>query len=399
MQQFAKFNTNVRWLPSYLWQRLARTAPKRGRVHVILCLADHFEPGIVPGKGSARVPKSEQERRLEVWFREIPRVLDRWRDAEGRPFYHTYFYPAEQYEPDLIDGLAEHCRNGWGEVEIHLHHGLTSPDTAEHTEEQIVQFREALAQRHGCLSQWDGVGPARYAFVHGNFALANSKRGKACGVDAEMQVLSDTGCYSDLTMPSAPNITQVPKINSLYECGFPLEQRAPHRSGRDLEAGRSPKIFPLMIQGPLMLDFSRRKGARFPHIENGAITWKYPPTMKRFALWRRAGITVKGRPDWIFIKLHCHGMDPRDSEAMYGAPRETFLRELIEDSRQSGRYAVHFTTAREMTNIILAACDGREGNPGDYRDYRLKKIEPGVFSGSVDQQRESTRPIMNARGR
>ena len=23
-------------------------------------------------------------------------------------------------------------------------------------------------------------------------------------------------------------------------------------------------------------------------------------------------------------------------------------------------------------NIILAACDGREGNPGEYRDYRFK---------------------------
>jgi hypothetical protein len=27
-----------------------------------------------------------------------------------------------------------------------------------------------------------------------------------------------------------------------------------------------------------------------------------------------------------------------------------------------------------MTNILLAACDGREGNPGHYRDYRLKRI-------------------------
>jgi hypothetical protein len=25
-----------------------------------------------------------------------------------------------------------------------------------------------------------------------------------------------------------------------------------------------------------------------------------------------------------------------------------------------------------MANIILAACDGKEGNPGEYRDYRFK---------------------------
>lgn len=399
MQYLSKIRSNVRWLPNYVWQRATRKPFSAGGVHVMVSLADHFEPGIVPGKGSARAPKSEQERRLEVWFREIPRVLDPWRDAEGRPFYHTYFYPAEQYDPDLLDGLAEHCRDGWGEVEIHLHHGVETPDTREHTEKQIVEFRDVLAHKHGCLSQWNGAGTVRYAFVHGNFALANSKRGKGCGVDAEMKVLCDTGCYADLTMPSAPEITQVPKINSLYECGLPLEKRAPHRTGRDLEAGRPPKIYPLMIQGPLMVDFSRpAKGAQYPHIDNGALTEKYPATMKRFLLWKRAGISVKGRPDWIFIKLHCHGMDPRDSEAMYGGPREKFVRELLEDSRKSGQYAVHFTTAREMTNIVLAACDGREGNPGDYRDYRLKKILSPVLPRSAQQTEQSDRTIMSASG-
>jgi len=27
-----------------------------------------------------------------------------------------------------------------------------------------------------------------------------------------------------------------------------------------------------------------------------------------------------------------------------------------------------------MTNILLAACDGRGGNPGDYRDYRFQRL-------------------------
>jgi hypothetical protein len=375
MLRFEKAKNNARWLPAYFWQRVMRGSSKAKTVHVLFCLADHFEPGIVPNNGSARAEKCEQEQRLEVWCREIPRALGPWRDAEGKPFYHTYFYPAEQYDPDVIERLADHCRAGWGEIEIHLHHGVDAPDTRKHTEGQIVRFRDALANRHGCLSRWDGDGPARYAFVHGNFALANSKLGRGCGVDDEMQVLADTGCYADLTLPSAPSIAQVSRINSLYECGLPLDQRAPHRRGRDLCVGRPPKIFPLMIQGPLMLDFSHASRKRgLPHIENSALTWKHPTTMNRFRLWRRAAIAVKGRPDWLFIKLHCHGMDPRDTDAMYGAPRQTFLRELMQESRQSGRYHVHFTTAREMVNIILAACDGRDGNPGDYRDYRLKRI-------------------------
>lgn len=392
MKRFAKFNSNFPWVSAYLWRRLARRPPAGGGAHVIFSIADHFEPAIVPNKGRARAEKQEQERRLEHWCREIPRVLDRWRDSEGRPFYHTYFYPAEQYDADIVGRLAEHCRAGWGEMEIHLHHGMEAPDTREHTEQEIARFRDALVQKHGCLSRWDGSGPARYAFVHGNFALANFKAGWACGVDAEMEVLANTGCYADMTMPSAPNDTQVPKINSVYECGLPLDQRGAHRRGRNLSVGRPPRIFPLMIQGPLALDFSRgnRKGL-WPHIENGALTWKYPASMARFRLWRQAAVTVEGRPDWVFIKLHCHGMDPRDADAMYGPPRQAFLRELLEDARQSGRYAVHFTTAREMTNIILAACDGREGNPGEYRDYRLKKIEPRDSRTVVDGESVSSR--------
>src|SRR5207247_8068146 len=58
------------------------------------------------------------------------------------------------------------------------------------------------------------------------------------------------GCYADFTMPSAPSRGQVSKINALYECVEPLERRAPLRR---------PQVFPILVQGPLMLDFSRRK--------------------------------------------------------------------------------------------------------------------------------------------
>ena len=65
-------------------------------------------------------------------------------------------------------------------------------------------------------------------------------------------------------------------------------------------------------------------------------------------------------------------MIPRDNRALLGEPMRLFLRELIDEGRASGRYQTHFITAREMVNIILAACDGRDGNPGVYRDYRFR---------------------------
>jgi hypothetical protein len=49
----------------------------------------------------------------------------------------------------------------------------------------------------------------------------------------------------------------------------------------------------------------------------------------------------------------------------------TFLEQLVSGATER-KETLHFVTAREMANIILAACDGKEGNPGEYRDYRFK---------------------------
>jgi hypothetical protein len=338
----------------------------------MIALADHFEPSIVPEDGLRRAPYQEQERRLEFWCQEYPRLADAWRDSDGRPFVHTYFYPAEQYDHDLIQRLGEHCQAGWGEIEIHLHHGIRAPDTTENTRRRLQEFRDTLAADHRCLSYVDGSDSPKYAFVHGNFALANSAAERFCGVDDEMQVLADTGCYADLTLPSAPfHPAQIARINSLYECALPLGQRAPHRKGRDLERGRSPKVFPLMVQGPLMPHFFPSRSGK-AGIENGAITRRNPLSLPRLRLWKQAAISVRGRPDWLFIKLHCHGMDPTQQDAVIGTPMREFLRELVEGADQRGE-TLHFVSAREMVNIILAACDGREGNPGEFRDYRLKR--------------------------
>jgi hypothetical protein len=370
-KRFVRKLSRSRWLPSYAWQRLTRPIP-RGKVHLIFALADHFEPAIVPGDGRARAPISEQDHRVERWCSEYPQAVDAWRDQEGRPLVHTYFYPAEQYDRGLVDRLAVHCHRGWGEVEIHLHHGMDAPDTEQHTRQLLVNFRDALVFHHGSLSFLDGSGPARYAFVHGNFALANSAGGYACGVDGEMQILAETGCYADFTLPAAAfHAAQIGKVNSLYECSLPLDRRAPHRIGCPLRVGRSPQVFPLMVQGPLMLDFDRRARNGIARFENAALTAANPPSLRRLQLWKKAAIAVQGKPDWLFIKLHCHGMDPTQREEVLGGAMQRFLSELT-DGAEERQETIHFVTAREMVNIIWAACDGREGTPGDYRDYRLK---------------------------
>jgi hypothetical protein len=368
-----KVRSTLPWLPAYIWQRCVRRLPNVRPIHLIIGVANHFEPSIQPEAPGTFADRYEQERRLEKWCRRYPAVVEPWPDDDGQPFRHTYFYPAEQFDAGLIDRLEKHCRAGWGEIEIHLHHGVHMPDSAENTRRAILEFRDALAA-HGCLCQLDGNGPPRYAFVHGNWALANSAQGRFCGVNDEMQILADTGCYADFTLPAAPSSAQVSKINALYECLAPLYEPAPHRRGRDLQCGRPPEIFPLIIQGPLMINLDRRKhGWPFPGIENSGLATANPPTANRLRLWQQAAIAVRGRPEWLFIKLHCHGMDPRDDEALLGSPIQQFLLELVDRQRQD-KYQVHFVTAREMVNIALAACDGRSGNPGQYRDYRFQLI-------------------------
>jgi hypothetical protein len=381
----------AKFLPSYAWQRLSRTIPT-GPVHLIFALADHFEPAIVPDDGMARVSREEQVRRLEWWCREYPKRIDRFRDHEGRPFVHSYFYPAEQYDAGLIEILADHCHAGWGEIEVHLHHGIPEPDTAENTRRVLTEFRDALAYRHECLALEEGSEIPKYVFVHGNFALANSAEGKFCGVDSELAVLAANGCYADMTLPTSPmHPAQTAKINSLYECAPPLDQAAPQRQGRDLRVGRptSTRTFPLIVQGPLGIDFGR---VGRPGIENGSITQSNPLSVRRLALWKKAAVRVQGRPDWFFIKLHAHGMDPTQSEVVTGEPMQRFLEELVEGAADR-KETLHFTSAREMVNIILAACDGREGNPGLYRDYRFRRFRDASRTAPAPAQ-----PAASVRG-
>lgn len=361
-----------RVLPTATWHALRPSVS--GRVHLIIALADHFEPGIVPEDGQKRAPMPEQEKRLQWWREQYPKMVDAWRDADGRPFVHTYFYPAEQYDTALLEMLADHCHAGWGETEIHLHHGIPAPDTPENTRRTLLEFRDRLAERHGCLAVEKGFSQPRYCFVHGNFALANSAEGLFCGVDSEMKILGETGCYADFTLPTAQgHPSQTAKINSLYECALPLDKREPQRAGTDLRVGRPPRTFPLILQGPLMTDLKRSVASKHIVIENAAITAPNPLSLRRLALWKQAHIHVKGRPDWIFIKLHCHGMDPTQKNVVMGRVFEQFLRELVTGA-DSRKEILHFVTTREMTNIALAACEGREGNPGEFRDYRFMRM-------------------------
>ena len=367
MPNFNKIAHTLKWLPGYFLHSLSKSS--NNPAHLIITVADHFEPCFTNSYGNF-ASVEVQVARVKDWAAKYVQSADRYRDSDGYPFKHTYFYPAEHYHGEVLEALSRHCREGWGEIEVHLHHGIERPASSQNTRTMLETFRDQLVS-HGCLSHVEGSNTVNYGFVHGNWALANSNGGRFCGVDDELQILAETGCYADFTLPSAPDPAQIAKVNSIYECSLPLNRRSPHRRGNDLRVGNPPKQLPVIMQGPLVPHF--KPGTLLPKIENGELTVKNPPTLQRLQLWQSAGIGIRNRPEWCFIKLHCHGMNPWDEPAMHGELKIGFLRDVSEVTKANG-VQVHYASAREMFNIALAACDGKSGNPNAYRDYRLKML-------------------------
>jgi hypothetical protein len=332
------------WLPSYFCQRRAGTLPEH--FHVFFCLCDHFEP--LWGKLSRDVAL----RRVQYWLENYPRMADRFRDSDGRPPKHTWFFPAEEYAPEFLEPLAALCRRGHGEVEVHLHH---DNDTAENLKSQILNFKSQL-HSHGFLSQ------NRYGFIHGDWALDNSHPdGRACGVNNELQVLRDTGCYADFTLPSAPSPTQTRKINSIYYAtDDPLRPKS-HDTGVDVRVGGQPTGDLLLVQGPLALDWRRRKWGLLPRIENADVSAAHPVTPERVANWIRQRIGVVGKPDWVFIKVHTHGCQESNFPVLFDGR----LHEALKPFR------LHYVTARELFNLVKAAEAGQAGEPEHFRNFLL----------------------------
>ncbi len=353
-----------RWLGPYLRDRGRRRASATGEdVHILLCIADHFEP---KAKGA---DAATGLKRVRTWVEEYPRHFARFRDEDGRPPRYSFFFPAEEYEPEYLDLLAELCRAGFGEVEIHLHH---DNDTAAGLRQTLESFTAKLVERHGLLSRDKATGDIRYAFIHGNWALCNSRPdGGLCGVDNEIEILQATGCYVDMTFPSAPDATQPPIVNRIYYARNRPGQRRSHETGVPLGDGSpGPEDF-LLIQGPLAIDWRRRKWGIFPRVENGCLQSTQPPSLARLDSWLKANVQASPRPDWVFVKLHAHGAPEDAHDTLLGPPMVRFHEELAERAARDPQFHYHYVTAREMYNLAKAAEAGFKGPVAEARDFEI----------------------------
>jgi hypothetical protein len=326
-------------------------------------VADHYEP--LYGRPPRRVARA----RVSRWLRDYPRQFGGLRDSDGRPPRHSFFYPLEEYEPEFLDALAELCRQGFGEVEVHLHH---DGDTAERLARTLRAYKHLLAEQHGLLSTHRETGALAYGFIHGNWALCNSRPdGRWCGVNNELDVLRETGCYADFTMPSAPHPTQTRTINRIYYAANVPGRPKSHDVGVGVGAGPPPANGLMLIQGPLALNGRSRKWGVVPRLENGCVQASQPATLDRLPLWLRARVQVPTRPDWYFVKLHAHGGPEKDHDALLGQPMVDFHAALADFARDHDWFHYHYVTAREMYNLARAAEAGWQGSVAGALDFEL----------------------------
>jgi hypothetical protein len=353
------------WLMSYLRQDWHEGVPKGTTRHVLFCFVDHYEPGW-------KTKDIAVERaRVQRWHEDYPRLCDGMRDADGRPPVHTFYYPEEEYRKEHLDKIVDLCRMGIGEIDIHLHH---ENDTEDGLREKLSRFTELLVRDHDALSRNPATGKPNWSFIHGNWSLCNSHpKGWGCGVDRELPILREEGCYADYTMPSAPDPCQTRTINQIYYASDIPGQSKSHDTGVPVQVGKPASGDMMMIQGPLGFRWNSRKFGILPRIENADVRTSCPPTPDRIDGWVNAGVHVRGKPEWTVIKVHTHGTQERDMDTLLGAPMRRAFEYLQTRYNDGKQWQLHYVSGRELYNIIKAAEAGETGAPGQYRDYLIPR--------------------------
>jgi hypothetical protein len=329
----------------YIKDRLrksARTAkPKRAWVTI----TDHYEP---LGMGaSVETALSRVARWRDKW----PRIADDVpADALGRRPQYSFFYPQEEYRRELLDAITEMVGLGIADVEVHLHHDKEQHDSFIR---KVSDYCRRLRNDHGLLRQQDGR--TVFGFIHGNWALDNSRPdGKWCGLNGEIALLRDLGCYADFTMPSLPSPTQGRVVNQIYWCTNNSDGR-PKSFNRGIEAtiggGKLGDL--LMITGPVGLRFG---GRLIPRLETGELAGYDMPTPSRVRQWFDLAPIIG---EDLFLKLYTHGASERNLEPLLNGGLDNLFHWIAEEAGRRG-IAVHWATAWQMCQAADALIYNRQ---------------------------------------
>jgi hypothetical protein len=346
------------FLPAYVRWAVTPAEATLGPKHIFFVFVDHFEPDY-------------DREKTANWAARYVALANRHHDSDGRRPQHTWFYPGEQDDGPILDTLHDLMTSGYGEVELHLHHGFD--DDASLTwllENSIADF-----QHHGFLKTVDGQ--TRFAFVHGNFSLDNGNGDWLCGVNDEIALLRRLGCFADFTFPSVYLDSQPSTVNQIYAT---KDDPGPKSYNRvlPLRALKDGRADIMIFEGPTLFVPSLNPRRLFLDLDDGDIHPAMEATARRVDQWVKADVHVEGRPDWIFVKVFAHGVSsPAEEEAVVGRHFDETLSYLERQYGDGHQYVLHYVTAREAYNLAVAASDGQRGNPEQYYD---RPIPPYIAS-------------------
>lgn len=355
------------WLIPYLRQRFQQAASSIQPKRVWLGIMDHYEP---LGMGASF---ELAKRRVGQWNDKWPEICEAAaRDATGQAPQYSFFYPQEEYQREIVDDIARMVRLGVADVEVHLHHQNETPDRFQ---AKITEFCRRLTDDHGLLRQYQGR--TAFGFIHGNWALDNSRPdGKWCGLNGEIALLRDLGCYADFTMPSIPSPTQARVVNQIYWCTNNRDNR-PKSFDRGIQAtvggGRQGDL--LMITGPVGLRF---RGRVLPRVESGEIAGYDMPDSERVKRW--FDIAPRIGHD-IFIKLHTHGAPERNLQPLLNEGLANLFRWVAEEA-QRRNMEFHWATAWQMYRAVEALVNGTDPVAGKIAAQHSPQSTRNRFEGA-----------------
>jgi hypothetical protein len=344
------------WRTPWFWDhvRSHRSFDRRrlsdaGPIDVMVAIVDHFEPTSRRGEDAAKAA-------VQAWCDAYAPIAERHRDADGRMPQHTWFYRAEYPNLGCIQVLAEQCFAGRGEVEFHLHHGY---DTYESF---LRKLNDGLNffNKAGAMLTTEPAPQRRFAYIAGNWALDNGAGDDSfSGCNTELTALREAGCYADFTFPALGSPAQPRKTNAIY---YAEDTPAPksYDQGRNMIAGGRAWGDLVIFQGPLVLDWWRGQ------IEDAGIEAGSSPLPNRLNAWLKANVHVENRPDWLFVKLHCHGIQ---AQREFQGPELDATFAAMCKRWNHPPFRLHFVNAREAYNIAKAAEAGMTGDPNGFRDY------------------------------
>jgi len=257
--------------------------------------------------------------------------------------------------------LTDFCKSGFGEVEYLLRSECdTVPDAGQMLDDDLD-----ILKSFGWAMTDDSE--VRFAVLQRRAVSRHLNR----EIDSSLNHLAARGCYLDLSESHRHNISRSTIVNSIYLVSTHAEEPGSFANQCELVAGKLGRGRLLVVDSPLLIDWSDWRDWYVPLVEDGKLTPGIPADSNRVNSWIRANVHVTGQPNWIFVKLVTDSLLHVESASLLIASIDRML-EYLERLPDDGQYRIHYVTAREMYNIARAAEAGESGDADDFRDYLIR---------------------------